>query len=686
MSSLEQMLSQEFQVFENLAASWHTATGQELYLLLPTRQAINRHGENVFPALGINGLPMQDWGNLEQTCGRWSIPITVEGRTEGYLVSEVVEKEQTPLLSWVAGTLSNYLNNEHALQGMTDELISAWDQLDLVYRITQTLSEQANLREVLQSILAEVLKVSHVEAGFIALGGNSELGALTHLHEGQVEVLNWPTKVAFLHDVLSLNQVSLINTPEGLRDLSEHVPSTWQEAILAPVQTSKHKPIVLGVVHNIKRNFTAADVKLITSVSEQLGAIIDNFEMHHELIAQERVQRELEIAAEIQASLLSQVIPQIENLELDASMSPAYEVGGDFYDFTSTHEHHLTAVVGDVAGKGIPAAMFTSMARTLIRMESTQAQDPHLILSKVNQVLQQDLGQAELFITALVVTFDSKNGGLMYANAGHTPGIVYHAQSKTSRLLKATTYPIGIAKKAHKKTQYVHLSHGDTIVLYSDGISEARNATGETFGIERLQTLIHQHHQYSPSALRKRILEAVADFIKEETLSDDITLTVIRFTKNDTHRPQNEPLNIVAEIPFHYQAKVQELDAISGLITETCRNWAYLPPGSQGEDFMHLVELAVSEICTNAIEHAYAQQQGEVSGKITLTTANIQIEVYDQGRNFNPNNIPPPMSDPANPNEGGYGLHIVRQIMDIAEYSPNTPRGNCWRLVKYLPQ
>jgi hypothetical protein len=283
----------------------------------------------------------------------------------------------------------------------------------------------------------------------------------------------------FWHKLAKQKQVVLFNRHNSLQKFWPEAPAHIFNFIGISVVTGNKTPAALGLVNKKNRNFTAGDVKLVTAVSEQIKAIIDSFRFYRELIVQERIRRELEIAAEIQESLLPKTLPEFRGLTIGVSSLPAFEVGGDFYDFISPDEAHLTVIVGDVAGKGVPAAMFTSMVRTLLKIEALHSQDPHTILQKVNEVLWQDLWQAELFITAIVVTFDKKNGALMYANAGHVPGIIYHAKSNTSRLLKATSLPIGIFGYASKTTQYVHLSPGDTLALYSDGVSEASNPAGE---------------------------------------------------------------------------------------------------------------------------------------------------------------------------------------------------------------
>ncbi|RME42689.1 MAG: hypothetical protein D6796_14020, partial [Caldilineae bacterium] len=451
------------------------------------------------------------------------------------------------------------------------------------------------------------------------------------------------------------------------------------------ITSNSKNTATLGLLNKQPLPFNASDVKLVTAISEQLGAVIDNYQLQQELIARERVERELEIAAEIQDSLLPKNIPNVPGISMDASILPAYEVGGDFYDFIAADPNQLTIILGDVAGKGIPAAMFTSMVRTMLKTEAYHSQEPHIILKRVNDIIAHDLWQADLFITAFVATFDTKNNVLMYASAGHVPGIIYHAQSKTSRLLKATSLPLGIVGHAAKITQYVHLSPGDTLVLFSDGITDARNPQGEYFGLPRVQQLIHQHADKSPAILKQIILRTLSDFSQTSVATDDIALTVAKFLQEEPRIQPVQDWKVLQTIPFRYKADTIHLVDISRQVTNACRILENLPSDSRGDDFVYLVELAVSEICTNMIEHAYADFPGDITGQITLTNLGVQIDIYDQGRSFNPDAIPPPISDPMDPNEGGYGLHIVRQIMDIAEYEANTPQGNHWRLVKYLP-
>lgn len=682
------LLEKEPRLFDELTKYWHQITGGELFILSAQGEVIkSNNGNSVF---ADNLLEVSDSGEIKLAVGANAILVPLESNrmVKGLLLSNNSGRQQLPMLSWIAKILVEQLNNEQALQGMTDELIAAWNQLELVYRITKTLATKSNLPDALNSILNEIINVVTVEAAFILMPHDETVGYVT---VGKQAILEPISQLDFIDKLTQLDRLVLFNNPAELQMFWPQAPKTLRNFMAGVIAASEPasteaNTAVLGLVNNQKRAFTAGDVKLITAVSEQIGAIINNFKLQHELIARERVRRELEIAAEIQESLLPKTIPHINGLDIDVNMVPAYEVGGDFYDFISPDENHMTIVVGDVAGKGIPAAMFTSMVRTTLKIEAYHSQDPHIIIRRVNEALHQELWQAELFITTFVATFDMKNNVLMYANAGHTPGIIYHAQSKTSRLLKATSLPLGIYGYDYKATQYVHLSTEDVLVLYSDGVSEANNPKGERFGVEHVRDLIHQHADKSPTILKQIILRSLEEFQQTEPAADDLTLIVVKSSHKAPRSEKERNWEITERIPFEYKADTIYLTDISKQITTACRALHKLPPDSTGDDFIYLVELAVSEICTNMIEHAYeGKTTGLITGEILLTTTGVQIDIYDQGIGFDPNSVPPPISDPMDPTEGGYGLHIVRQIMDIADYEVNTPMGNHWKLVKFIP-
>ena len=687
MIDIEVLLQQRPDLFDNLAARWYNATAGELALLSPQGKVIKTYNGLKIAVQSV--IQISDQGKIEVVPQAKAIitPMIAHGEVKGHLLSSNSMTDQLPMLTWAAEILLDHFNSEQALQGMTDELIIAWDQLELLYRITQTLGEHSNLSNVLTSTLEEIIKVVKVELAFIIFVYNDRQNCVI------AGTNNLPMSVAdsrLLERLATLDHLVLFNSYAMTLEVWPDAPPILYNFIGSPIPTSGETIAALGLINNraknARRDFTAGHAKLITSVCKQIGPIFDYFRLQDKLIAQERVRHELEIAAEIQGSLLPNNTPQIRGLTIDVTTLPAYEVGGDFYDFIPINENQLTVVLGDVAGKGIPAAMMTSMTKTMLRVEALHNQEPHIIIKRSNEVLCEDLDRVDLFVTAFVATLDTKANVLMYASAGHVPAIIYHAKSKKSRFLKATSLPIGITGYDYSRpTQYVHISHGDTLVIFSDGVFEAKDPNGDEFGLHTIRDLVHQHAAEAPDVLKKIILNNLTKFRQTESHTDDVTLAIVKFSLEPIKPKITKSYEIIDILPFKYAADTVHLSDISQSVTQACRSLTNLPGDSKGDDFVYLVELAISEICTNIIEHAYADSKGYITGQITLTSAGIEIDVYDQGQGFNPNAVPPPISDPMDPREGGYGLHIVRQIMDVAEYSLDTVRGNHWKLIKYLP-
>jgi anti-sigma regulatory factor (Ser/Thr protein kinase) len=189
----------------------------------------------------------------------------------------------------------------------------------------------------------------------------------------------------------------------------------------------------------------------------------------------------------------------------------------------------------------------------------------------------------------------------------------------------------------------------------------------------------------SPESLHQYIQSEVINFYRHKAIKDDATLLIVKMLPySEAVMPQNIS-TLVKTVDFLYPADISYLGEISRHISATCRDLPSLPAGSRGDDFIYLIELAISEICTNIIKHAYAGKKGEIRGQVTLLNNGVELNFYDHGASFDPNSVPTPKADPQNLSEGGYGLHIIRQIMDVVSYESQPGRGNHWRLIKFLP-
>lgn len=247
----------------------------------------------------------------------------------------------------------------------------------------------------------------------------------------------------------------------------------------------------------------------------------------------ERKNTELAIAAEIQQSFLPDTISQIEGYDIAAKSVMAKEVGGDFFDVIPLEVVPLGAgrlgiMIADVSGKGIPAALFMALSRIVVRVNATwYGQQPAAAIRDSNTIIAND-SKSGMFVTLWYGLLDSATRKLTYVNAGHNPPVHFHAADRSLEELPATGIAMGVMNDAGYTQESVDLAHGDILILYTDGITEAENENLEMFGTERLQQVILASSGMTANAICTEILNAVKAFAGNQPQSDDITLMVIR--------------------------------------------------------------------------------------------------------------------------------------------------------------
>ena len=239
------------------------------------------------------------------------------------------------------------------------------------------------------------------------------------------------------------------------------------------------------------------------------------------------LQNELDVAQKIQQSVLPTEFPISDIYEIDARMLAAREVGGDFYDVLRLENGRIGLSVADVSDKGVPAALFMMSALTLLKGSAIGLGDPGAVLTEVNDLLNEE-NEAAMFVTLFYAVFNPSNGLLNYANGGHNPPIIVHPDG-TSTLLPATGgIALGVAPNFQYEESSVILDPGDTLVLYTDGVTEAMNAEDEEFGLDRLRDLFTNVPPRNPKETNAAIFEAVSAFAGDTPQSDDITCLACR--------------------------------------------------------------------------------------------------------------------------------------------------------------
>ena len=279
----------------------------------------------------------------------------------------------------------------------------------------------------------------------------------------------------------------------------------------------------------------------VQMVADLAGVAIENDQMLQEARRHERVDRQLSIGAEIQAQLLPDRCPVIEGVDLAARCRPAFQVGGDYYDFIPTRPELIgrrrergrwALVMGDVMGKGVPAGLLMTMLRGMLRAEVISGLPPDRILHDLNQLAQEDLAQSHRFVTLFYSDFDPRSRRLRYANAAHNPPLLWRAQNRSIGRLDAAGLLIGLQPEADYGLGEVSLEPGDVLLYYTDGVTEAPGISGERFDENRLITFLDKFAKEGLGAkqILNKLFERLDGFVgvSDHHLEDDASMVVLK--------------------------------------------------------------------------------------------------------------------------------------------------------------
>jgi len=412
---------------------------------------------------------------------------------------------------------------ESELEQMTSELIGVQDQLLAVFDLTRATRRRLSLETVLVHLVEEVRRLTVAELAFIVLADprSGELvchpqadGERRRLFE---RVYRWAiTSGASLvaNDAADLPPNLLTRVP--LRNI-----------VAVPITIEGRPQAVAGVVNRCDGEFSAGTVKLLEALAEQAGSIVETSLGHEQALIRERLQREMELAANLQATLMANPMPAVPGIDLHGRYRPAAEVGGDFYDARIRKDGQLSFVVADVSGKGLPAAMLMGISRTVLRTAGLLMRRAARVIDQSNIHLYDDLTGVGNFVTAFTGLYHPRTRVLAYANAGHSP-VLYRPAHGPTRMLDATCMPLGILPDLQPGESSVVLEPNDLLVVATDGFTEATGPDRQLFGYTRLLHLLDELGELSAADIATELFAAVDRFGAGRPQDDDQTLMIIR--------------------------------------------------------------------------------------------------------------------------------------------------------------
>ena len=366
----------------------------------------------------------------------------------------------------------------------------------------------------------------------------------------------------------------------------------------------------------------------------------------------ERIGAELGLAKRIQADMLPNIFPAFphrNDFDVFASMTPAKEVGGDFYDFFLIDETHLGLVMADVSGKGIPAALFMMMSKILIQNAVMSGKSPAEALMTVNNQICAN-NREEMFVTVWLGIVDLKTGLLTAANAGHEKPIIQLPGGDFEFYKDKHGFVIGGMQNLKYKEYEIQLKKGSKLFVYTDGVAEATNADNELFGVERTLEALNSAKDKNPKAILEAVKESVDAFVGEAPQFDDLTMLCFEY------------LGLGEEITL--DATIENVETALDFVRQSISK---LPLETK---IKHHVEVAVDEIVSNVARYAYGKNSGSVSVKVDTDDTGLTITVTDSGVAYNPleKEDPDITLSAEERGIGGYGIFIVKKVMDDISY------------------
>jgi sigma-B regulation protein RsbU (phosphoserine phosphatase) len=410
------------------------------------------------------------------------------------------------------------------------------DRLALLYRLSQLFNSTLDLDEVLNHVIDEVLTAVRGERGFVMLreaDGRMTFRVARGMDRETIDSPQFQVSRGVVERVADDGHPVLTSDAriDDRFSMRHSVVALGLRSILCVPLAAKDQ--VLGVVYVDNRLqaglFGQADLELLAAIASSAAIAIENARLYQIAIEKGRMERELQMAYELQAGLLLGEPPHLAGWEFAACWLPAREVAGDYYDLFLLADGSLALVIADVCDKGMPAALFMVLSRSIVRASLDGARSLAEGLARANRLIHADAAGG-MFVTLFCARFEPGVGQITYANAGHNPPLFSRGATGASSLtpLPPTGIALGILPDATYGQGILHLDPGDLILFYTDGVIDARNAQGERLGKEHLEDLLQKNRQQAALQLIAALESAVQAFAGGVAPADDVTMVVAK--------------------------------------------------------------------------------------------------------------------------------------------------------------
>ena len=565
----------------------------------------------------------------------------------------------------------NRVEVERREESLLDELGANWESLEALYEISTDVLRFGDVRSALKRLISRFVSLQDGLRACLLIEKQGRLERVVSelaLSDGDERDDEGPTH----HDWTDLGPVEtpvresratvITHPPEWAATVGE-IP--WRGASMlaaAPLTSRRQKVIGLVMVWREDRRFVfdAPFSRLLEAIAFQASMLLESDRLNRAVRENERLAQEIEIASSIQQTLLTGRPPVgVPRIEIAAYSAASQQIDGDFHDFLR-HGDAVDVVIGDVMGKGVAAALLGAATKSqFLRAIANLAlrgrtPSPVAIVRRAASRLSERLIAVERFVTLCYARFDPPRSLLEFVDCGHTGILLHRKLTGESMFLKGEDLPLGVSMESKFEQRSVPIMTGDTFLLFSDGVTETRNAEGDLFGEERLIEAVETFASLGPTTLVQQIRKVAEEFRGEAPQADDFSCVAVRLGP----KPESEiPERIAAE----FGCDLDELEKLGIWLRDLAERAGVEP------DRLARLEMSCHEAFVNCIKYGSAGKcRNPVYLEGTIFKTHLQIEIRHEGPAFDALAIPPPSFDGSR--DGGFGTFIIMRWADALEY------------------
>jgi sigma-B regulation protein RsbU (phosphoserine phosphatase) len=549
-------------------------------------------------------------------------------------------------------------------------------RLEVISKVDAIIRSISDLDGLLTLLMEFIMTVANAEMGAIQLLNGRTFQTRVHS--------NFPDKIRREYKFISgetlseytakTRQLCLIENYLHNPKVNHHVKILIDSYICIPIMAKEQSIGLLNIARRYGTDhvgWSQDDIKTLTTITNLSGTAIHNAILYQETLKKQKLDQELKIANEIQTKLLPENIPQPENASIGAISVPAREIGGDYYDFFELDHGKLGICIADIVGKGVPAGLYMAMLKSILHTHLIGISSPKEALQKINLLLFRD-PVIQKFVPLFYAILDPATKTLVYANAGHEPAVLF--RQGYHQVLDTEGFPLGALAESRYEEKTIPLEEGDTLLLFTDGFIESRNAHGLRFEIAQAQDVVDLSPDVSSAVFLEKLYTQLKQHLDPIEASDDVTLVAIRMNTGATPK---------AEIPLRVK-KIRVTSAkrfVKRIRSETESIAADM--GFSEDDIFNL-KLAINEAQANVIEHAYfGSEKGDILFEFRVFSDRLEILIKDFGPGISSKTIKG--ENHLDALEGsGLGVFLIKTMIDTVKYNRTSKVGTELCLTKYL--